>query len=67
MKITIAEIQEIMEGKDWNATRLASKCNLHQTTIQKWLDGTSKPNGAAVVLLHFFLRQVRKKRDETIV
>jgi len=58
--ITIPEIRELLELRDWVYRELADELGVHLGTVQTWLDGKHTPTSAASKYMRRLLDDARK-------
>jgi DNA-binding transcriptional regulator YiaG len=58
-RISVAEIRELLDLRDWTYRELAEQLDVHLVTVQKWIAGDFVPMGPAS---RFMLRLLDEAR-----
>ena len=61
-RMTIPEIRELLELRDWVYRELADEMGVHINTVQRWLDGDRVPTGPASKLMRRLLAEARAEK-----
>lgn len=60
-KMSVDEISELLELKNWTKTQLAKELGVRLDAILRWFRGVRTPRGPATVLMRTWLNEARRK------
>ena len=62
-RMTLKEIRELMELRDWTPTRLAAAMDMSKDAVSRWFSDNHPPKGPASILMRIWLEESRAEKQ----